>query len=85
MNLTGIVLLIFGIFLFVVGVASSEITKSDYDAILAPAKQKAMSEQGSPASALKQTPVKNCPKCGRQVSSDAHLCPYCGYDLLECR
>ncbi len=85
MNLTGIVLLIFGIFLFIVGVASSEMSKSDYDAIVSPAKQKAISKQVSQSSASKQTPVQNCPKCGRQVPSDAHLCPYCGYDILECR
>ncbi len=84
MNVTGIALLIFGIFLLFVGVLSSETTKSDYDAISGIPDQKAAPKQVLQPSASKPA-LRNCPKCGRQVSSDAHLCPYCGYDLLECR
>jgi len=30
-------------------------------------------------------PVRFCPQCNAQVPLDAHLCPNCGYDLLDCR
>jgi len=87
MNVTGIVLLIFGIFLLVVGVISSEskITKNDYDLKSPTPDEKTTTKQVPQPSASKPTSVRNCPQCGRQVSSDAHLCPYCGYDLLEYR
>lgn len=87
MNVTGIVLLIFGIFLLVVGVISSEskITKNDYVLKSGTPDKKTTSKQEPQSSTSKPTSVRNCPQCGRQVSSDAHLCPYCGYDLLEYR
>lgn len=85
MNVTGIVLLVFGCFVLFVGVLSSEITKDDYAVISGTPDQKTGQKQAAQSSVSKPASERNCPKCGRQVSSDAHLCPYCGYDLLECR
>jgi Uncharacterised protein family UPF0547 len=82
MNVTDVALLIVGVFLFFVGVSSSEVTKSDYDAKGVTPELEIGQKQVPRSSASKSV---NCPKCGRQIPSDAHLCPYCGFDVLECR
>ncbi len=28
-------------------------------------------------------PLINCPECGKQVSAEAHACPFCGYPVAE--
>ncbi len=85
MNVTGIALLIVGVFIFFVGISASEVTKSDYDAKGVTPEPETAQRQVPQSSSSTPGSVRNCPKCGRQIPSDAHLCPYCGFDVLECR